>query len=112
MRQRNNTSAAFFRTRIRKRYSLSSSWRDSHHRRLVNRTCLRIVCAALVCIVLLRTFAWAPQKTVTYSSECSCEGDSGVARWRAKTDPFAPPSNRHDIQSITPSEFLIGGARA
>jgi hypothetical protein len=77
-----------------------------YHCHVVNRHCLRLLCVAFISIALLRAFAWAPQKPVTYSSECSCEGDNGVARWRAKTDPSAPPPNRRDIQPITPSEIF------
>ena len=46
----------------------------------------------------------APEE-VTYSSECSCENENGVARWRAKTDPSDPPRNPKDITPITPSEM-------
>lgn len=47
----------------------------------------------------------AAPKEVTYSSECSCEGDHGVQRWRAKTDPSEPPPRAADIIPITPSEI-------
>ena len=60
---------------------------------------MTILCAA-------REVALARGRTVvTYSSECSCENDHGVARWRAKTDPTDLPSNRGGIQTITPSEI-------
>lgn len=42
---------------------------------------------------------------VTYSSECSCENDVGVKRWRAKTDPSDPPMRAADILPITPFEI-------
>jgi hypothetical protein len=50
--------------------------------------------------------AGRPQRSVTYSSECSCENDHGVARWRAKTDASTPPTNARDIAPITPSEIF------
>jgi hypothetical protein len=42
---------------------------------------------------------------VTFTSECSCEGNHGVSRWVAKTDLSQPPSNLADIQPITPAEI-------
>ena len=50
--------------------------------------------------------ARGPARTVVYSSECSCENDHGVARWRAKTDRSEPPGNRNSIQAIVPSDMF------
>jgi len=43
--------------------------------------------------------------TVTFTSECSCDGNHGVSRWKAKTDLSEPPPNKAEIQAITPSEM-------
>lgn len=43
---------------------------------------------------------------MVYISECSCENDRGLARWRAKTDRSEPPANRQYLQPITPSEIF------
>jgi hypothetical protein len=43
--------------------------------------------------------------SVTFTSECSCEGNHGVSRWAAKTDLAEPPTNAADIQAITPSQM-------
>ncbi len=45
-------------------------------------------------------------RSVTYTSECSCEDDHGVARWRAKTDRSEPPNNPADIQPVVPSDIF------
>lgn len=50
--------------------------------------------------------ARGPARTVVYSSECSCENDHGVARWRAKTDRSEPPGDRNSIQAIVPSDMF------
>jgi hypothetical protein len=42
---------------------------------------------------------------VTYTSECSCQGNHGISRWAAKTDHVEPPLNSGDIQPITPAEI-------
>lgn len=42
---------------------------------------------------------------VTFTSPCSCEGNHGVARWVAKTDPEQPPLTTVAIQNITPAEI-------
>ena len=43
--------------------------------------------------------------TVTFTSECSCEGNHGVSRWAAKTDTAAPPLNLAGVQGLTPAEM-------
>jgi len=45
--------------------------------------------------------------SVTFTSECSCEGNHGVSRWAAKTDLAEPPTNAVDIQAITPSHQFV-----
>jgi hypothetical protein len=66
----------------------------------------QIIWLALLCCPVFELRGWDPQHPVTYSSECSCEGDHGVARWRAKTDAATPPANSRDIQAIMPSEIF------
>jgi hypothetical protein len=50
--------------------------------------------------------AAARVRLVVYTSQCSCDNDHGVARWRAKTDRSEPPINPADIHPIVPSEIF------
>ncbi len=60
----------------------------------------------LFLVVAHTAAARGPARTVVYSSECSCENDHGVARWRAKTDRSEPPGARSSIQAIVPSDMF------
>jgi hypothetical protein len=63
------------------------------------------VVAALAAICLAtQGHAREPKTDVTYTSECSCEGDHGESRWQAKTDPSDPPANPSLIRAATPSD--------
>lgn len=63
------------------------------------------VVTALIVIVSFHSVARQPKPAVVFTSECSCERNHGVSRWRAKTDLAEPPANSIEIQSITPSEI-------
>ncbi len=65
---------------------------------------LTIVASGLLAEPVL--LARGPAAEVIYTSECSCDNDHGVARWRAKTDPSEPSRNPADIRAITPSEIF------
>ncbi len=43
---------------------------------------------------------------VIYTSECSCDNDHGVARWRAKTDNAEPRRNAAELRAVTPSDIF------
>jgi hypothetical protein len=43
--------------------------------------------------------------TVTFISECACDGNHGVSRWAAKTDVALPPANFSHIPPITPADM-------
>jgi hypothetical protein len=42
---------------------------------------------------------------VIFESACSCRGNHGVARWKAKTDLSEPPASLSDIKAVTPSQI-------
>lgn len=44
--------------------------------------------------------------TVVFTSECSCENDHGVQRWRAKTDRSEPPNDLQNTQAVVPSDLF------
>ncbi len=45
------------------------------------------------------------KNTAIFLSPCVCEGNHGVSRWAAKTDPAEPPVNSADLHAITPAEM-------
>lgn len=47
-----------------------------------------------------------PKPVVTFSSECSCEGDHAESRWQVKTDLTEPPAIVSQIQQTTPSAIF------
>jgi hypothetical protein len=66
-----------------------------------------LACAA----VFLGSLAFDPlfareKPTVTFTSECSCEGNHGVSRWAVKTDTATPPLNLAGVQAITPADMF------
>lgn len=64
------------------------------------------ITAVIVALGAITADAARTLREVIFSSECSCENDVGVARWRAKTDPADPPKNPREILAITPSEIF------
>lgn len=59
---------------------------------------------ALVCLFFAASL-FAKSK-VTFVSPCECEGNHGIARWAAKTDPTEPPTNTNEIHLITPGQMF------
>jgi hypothetical protein len=70
---------------------------------LLFRPATQLVGLALIAQASFSTMLAKP--AVVFTSPCTCEGNHGVSRWAAKTDPSEPPSNNVDIKPITPAQI-------
>jgi hypothetical protein len=61
--------------------------------------------AVLIFLALFPADAATAKKTTTFSSPTTCNGAHGVARWAAKVDKERPPTDKSQIQAITPSQM-------
>jgi hypothetical protein len=65
----------------------------------------REVRVVILFLALLAATGALAKSSATFLTPCDCEGNHGIARWRAKTDPSEPPLNESEIHPITPAEM-------